>query len=111
MTECGSSNDMNFIDGIKKISQKPIFDENHKIAYNYANQWTLDAEYIKQNYPKEYYKENEDGTIDVKLTLYFKPQSYFYLGLLISGLTLLSLVIYLIFDFIKTRKNKNAKNS
>ncbi len=111
VTECGSSNDMNFIDGIKKISQKPIFDENHKIAYNYANQWTLDAEYIKQNYPKEYYKENEDGTIDVKLTLYFKPQSYFYLGLLISGLTLLSLVIYLIFDFIKTRKNKNAKNS
>jgi len=57
------------------------------MVYDYANQWTIDPEYIRANYPKEYYRENPDGSIDVRMTLYFRPQSYFYLGLIISGTT------------------------
>jgi len=86
--------------------KKPIFDNTHKLVYDYANQWTIDPDYIKANFDKSYYKENPDGSIDLELTLYFKPQSYFYLGLIISGTTLLGCVGYLIFIEVKKRKRK-----
>ena len=68
-----SSNGKNY------LYEKPIFEETHHLVNDYANGRTLDADYIKKNFPKDYYKENPDGSIDVNLTLYFKPQSYFYL--------------------------------
>jgi hypothetical protein len=72
----------------------------------------IDSNYIKQNFPKEDYTENPDGSIDVELTLYFKPQSYFYLGLIISGTTLLGCLGYLGYDFVnRRRKNKKLEIS
>jgi len=72
----------------------------------YVNGWTIDSKYIKQNFPKEYYKENFDGSIDIELVLYFKPQKYFYLGLGISGIILLSCIGYLGWCFARSRKRK-----
>lgn len=40
-------------------------------------------------------KKNLDGSYDIDLTLYFKPQSYFYLGLIISGATFIGCLVYL----------------
>jgi len=74
------------------------------IVFDYANGWTIDPEYIKKNFPKEAYTVNPDGSINLELTLYFKPQSYFYLGLIISGTTLILCLSYLSYDFIKRRK-------
>lgn len=51
------------------------------------NSFLIDPDYIKENLPKDRYHENPDGSIDLELTLYFKPQSYFYLGLVILGAT------------------------
>ncbi|MFA4817341.1 MAG: alpha-(1-_3)-arabinofuranosyltransferase family protein [Parcubacteria group bacterium] len=79
-------------------------EENHLKVNGYANGWTIDPEYIKQNFSKDYYKENPDGSIDVELTLYFKPQSYFYLGIIISITTLLGCLGYLGYDLAKRRK-------
>lgn len=105
--ECPSENKFYVWWELSKLWQKPIFDDTHKMVYDYANSWTIDPEYIKANYPKEYYKENPDWSIDIRLTLYFKPQSYFYLGLIISWTTFLILVFYLIIDSIRVRrKNK-----
>ncbi len=107
VTECQSENKIFVGDELSKLWQKSIFDDTHTMVYDYANQWTIDPEYIKANYPKEYYKENPDWSIDIRLTLYFKPQSYFYLGLIISWTTFLILVFYLIIDSIRVRrKNK-----
>lgn len=73
--------------------------------YNFGfNSWTIDPDYIKKNFPKEYYKENPDGSIDVTLTLYFKPQSYFYLGICVSGLTFLGLIVWLLVDWRREKK-------
>ena len=111
------------------LFSKPLFDSTHTKIYDYANQWTIDSktikeyvetnywdELLKQWYPKvlsdwrtdyKYYIENSDGSIDVELTLYFKPQIYFYIGLIISGTTFLLLVLWLIIASIpKRRKNK-----
>jgi hypothetical protein len=62
------------------------------MVYEYANQWTIDPAYIRANYPRSYYSENPDGTIDVRMTLYFYPQSYLYLGyIVLVGILILSL--------------------
>lgn len=96
--ECEAKKESSLIEWIKKLWETPIFDNTHQIVNGYANQRTLDADYIKKNFPKEYYKLNPDGSIDVNLTLYFKPQSYFYLGLCVSGITFFILLILLIRD-------------
>jgi hypothetical protein len=77
----------------------PIFDETHQSVYNYANNWKIDSEYVKANYPKAYYIENPDGTIDVEMTLFFNPQSYFFTGLIISGFAFVGCAVYLFYDY------------
>jgi hypothetical protein len=68
---------------------------NHFIANGYANAWYIN--------PEEYGR-GENFTV----TLYYKPQSYFYIGLIISGLTLIGCVGYLIWD-LRKRGHKNIE--
>jgi hypothetical protein len=72
------------------------------------NSFAIDPEYIKANFDKSMYKENPDGSIDVELTLYFKPQSYFYLGIIISGTTLILCLGYLGFYWFRRRGSKST---
>ncbi len=110
------------------IFSKPLFENTHHLVYDYANWWTISKDeiikYVDENYSKELQKEwypkqiangkldykyyilNSDGSIDVELTLYFKPQSYFYLGLIISGTTFIILVWYLTISYIRNRKEE-----
>ena len=87
--------------------KQPVFEDSHKLVYDYANQWTIDPDYIKANFDKSYYKENPDGSIDIELTLYFKPQSYFYLGIIISGTTLILCLGYLGYSFYRKKSINN----
>ena len=75
----------------------------------FLNSFIINPEYIKQNFSKEYYKENPDGSIDVELVMYFKPQSYLYLGLIISGTTLLGCFGCLIYDWRKRKLIETKK--
>jgi hypothetical protein len=103
-SECVSDKNVFSLDWATYFFKKAVFNDKHNLVYDYANQWTIDPDYIKQNFPKEYYTENSDGSINVEMTLYFKPQSYYYLGLLISGFTLLGIIGYFVYD-IRKRKN------
>lgn len=104
ITECiQDKRSFNFAE-IHFLYERDVFDDSHTTNEIYTNTWTIDPEYIKQNFSKDFYKQNPDGSIDVELVLYFKPQSYFYLGLLISGTTLLGCFGYLIYDWRKKRK-------
>lgn len=107
-TECEHTQKFSEGEELSYLWKEPIFDDRHKMVYDYANGWTIDAKYIKENYPKEYYTENPDGSIDMELVMYFKPQSYFYIGLLISGLTLISCIGYLAYDW---KRNRNKKKN
>ncbi len=49
--------------------------------------------------------KNPDGSYDIEMVIEFTPQRYFYLGLLISGITFITLIGYLGYDFIRRRKN------
>jgi hypothetical protein len=104
--ECKSENRFYAWGELSKLWRKPIFDNTHTMVYDYANQWTIDPEYIRANYSKDYYKENPDGSIDVRMTLYFLPQSYFYLWLIISGVTFFGCISYLLVSSIRVWRVK-----
>ena len=81
--------------------------------YHYKNEatlnsWTIDPNYIKQNYPKSDYTVNPDESINIEMTLYFKPQSYFYLGLIISLTTFTLCILYFIYDWRRNKKDRWA---
>lgn len=58
---------------------------NHFLANGYANAWCVDPE--------------EHGIDDnFNIILYFKPQSYYYIGLILSGLTFIGCIGYLLWD-------------
>jgi hypothetical protein len=82
-----------------------LFDHDYFLPQNTSFQndgrltsFILDADYIKRNYSKEYYTENSDGSIDVEMTLYYKPQSYFYAGAVISLSFLILCLTYLSYE-------------
>jgi hypothetical protein len=89
-----------------KVFGKNYFlpDGFHSESDAMLNSFYIDPNYIRQNLPSSAYKVNPDGSIDLDLTIYFKPQSYFYLGLIISGTALLGCFGYLGWDFVKRRK-------
>jgi hypothetical protein len=84
--------------------QTPIDNqENHLVANGYANSWFIDADNMCHN---GYCRKNPDGTYDFELIVEFHPQRFLYLGFLMSAMTFLSCVGYLVWD---CRKNKPSK--
>lgn len=71
---------------------KPVDDKYHFTANGYANAWYINPEEIDKK---------GDGSFVV--TLYFLPQSLFYLGLFISGMTFIGCVGYLVWDWRRGR--------
>jgi len=72
---------------IKYLFKKPLPEKYHLLVNGYANAWFIDP--------------NEIGKQNFTITLYFWPQSLFYLSLFISGVTLLGCLGYLGYERIK----------
>jgi len=88
--------------------KKPVVSEDkHLMANGYANSWIVNPADICEGNDK--CVKNPDGTYDFELVVEFWPQRLFYIGLGISGATLLSCVGYLIWDW--RRRRKDAKIS
>ncbi|AKH33216.1 membrane-bound lytic murein transglycosylase D [candidate division SR1 bacterium Aalborg_AAW-1] len=118
--------------------KKPVFDTTHKVVNDYANGWTIDLNspviasqakqsidtggdssttlgmtqdgeiYLQKGLREGWIIKNEDDTYTVYLTLYFRPQSRFYLGLGVSGLTLMGLLSWLLRDW-KRKRNISSR--
>lgn len=82
--------------------RKPLFTSTHRFINNYANGWSFSSFDIQRDLPSSAYRLNSDGTVDVALQIYFKPQSLFYNGVAVSVIYTLFLGILLI--FINTKK-------
>lgn len=54
--------------------KKTEFQDSHTRKSWLFNAWMIDTDFIKNNYSSEYFRENEDGSIDIHLSLYFLPQ-------------------------------------
>ncbi len=81
------------------LLRKPAVNESYHFKANgYANAWYINPEKI-----------NKDGSGNFTLTIYFRPQSYFYLGLFISMITLILSISYLFYDWKRDKEDRWAK--
>lgn len=96
-----ATQEMQFTPGdISYLFAQPLPEDNHFLVNGYANAWYIDPSQL----PK-------DANGDIDITLYFWPQSLFYLGLIISGTTLVLCIGYLVFDWNRGRRKKDGENT
>ncbi len=84
-----------------------LSDSIHTKSEAKLNSFSIDPKAIKQQMSSDQYTVNEDGSIDFTMTLYFTPQTYSYLGIIISGSVALLLFGYIIFNVYKRYEKKN----
>lgn len=72
----------------------PLPEERHIKINGYANSWVVDIKQLCSD--SQVCHRNEDGSFDVELIMEFWPQQVFYIGLTITGLTIILLVIFLL---------------
>lgn len=107
--ECYSGKSAGLLDVSYVTNENYLPDEFHIVSNGFANGWLFDPEYIKANFPQEYWEENDDGGINVRLTLYYQPQSLFYLGVIGTlGISLISLIFFACYK-LRNRKLHNRK--
>ncbi|HUQ85184.1 MAG TPA: hypothetical protein VM077_02570 [Candidatus Limnocylindrales bacterium] len=84
--------------------ERSIAKNTHTSTDVYTNKWVIDPEKVIKEIPSSSYRKNPDGTLNVSLTMYFKPQNNFYFGALITLITLLFCMLWLY--IIKFKKNE-----
>lgn len=102
--ECDGEEKLFENEDILYLFKKDVFEASHSLLHGYANKWIIDPEYIKKNYDHSYYTVNKDGSINIELTLYFVPQTYFYIGTIFTIIFLIAGGIYSV-----NQKKKNEK--
>lgn len=79
-----------------------INSENNKMhEMLQINSFSIDPSTIKKSLNENEYKINEDGSIDVEATIFFKPQVYIYVGFGITVLSALLLALFILFAKFK----------
>ncbi len=103
----GTVQNNNIPDGhiLQTLFEKPLPAKYHFVADGYSNSWWINLNYIKKLGP-QYYKINKNGSINFELIIDYWPQRLLYIGIIISGLTVILFVLYLIYDALKKRKTK-----
>ncbi len=90
-----------------------ISDEYHYKLNDFLNAWHVDVDQYCRN--GNMCTKNADGSYDMEMVIEFFPQRWFYLGLLISGTTLVGCLGYLGYEGVKRIrikiKKKNEKDN
>lgn len=88
VTECQKKYKFFEFRDLTRVFDKSVSEKNHFVANGYANAWYIDPE------------ESGIGK-NFTITLYFNPQSYFYGGMILSVLTFIVCIGYLLIHHIK----------
>jgi hypothetical protein len=85
------------VNDISAIYATPFEEDSHSLNHGYANEWVFDVEKIKKNYPVNTYSTNPDGSINLRLSVLFINQSWFFLGTIFSlcGFLISCLILFL----------------
>lgn len=95
MPDCSGTIAETFSEYLSLGFRKPLFDESHRVSFGYANQWTLNQTELLKRLPPGCYAATADGGITFDVYLYFSPQIYFYLAILISLLSAGTILFFL----------------
>ena len=85
------------------LFKKSLSNDAHTEVNGYANSWELDTDFIQKEFSQELYAVNDDGTLRLNLTVYYQPQSWYYVA---AFLTVVSLILGLVILVMKGRKKK-----
>jgi len=85
----------------------PISDQNHSMVNGYANSWIIETDKILAQ--PGFYKKNSNGSYDIEFIVEYRPQRFLYIGFGLSGAIIIGCLGYLVYVFIKTKKNKNNR--
>lgn len=91
-------------EGIRLHARGILLNQNHKETRYSTNQWTIDAAEISKSLPAGYYKARGAGVVDVDLAIFFEPQYYFNLGIIVSLVTLAGCLVYFLTPLLRRRK-------
>ncbi len=81
-----------------------VADEYHYQLNGFLNAWYVDTEELCE--VKQLCTKNADGSYNIEFVIEFWPQRWFYLGLLISGTTLIGCLGYLGYEGVKRIRRK-----
>ncbi len=107
ITECKEADKYILGDELSYLFKKPVFEKSHKPYTSFfINKWQIDAQFVRDNFTKESYTVNKDGSVNLRLVLYFVPQVYFYIGTILSLFIIGGNVGYLLYRGYKYYENK-----
>lgn len=86
------------------LFNKKIFIDQHILYDDIYNAWNVSANEIKNNPNQEEYEINPDGTVNVKLSLFYTPTTNKALFDSLSQITILISLLYILLHKIKTVK-------
>lgn len=78
---------------LRYLFTNPVWVQNEPKNY-LTNAWDIDYDTIRDRLPSSSYRVNPDGSYDIAITLYFKPQLTFIIGIIVT-LGVLMTAIYL----------------
>ena len=89
------------------ISSKEFESDRYHTKNNLGlNTFFIDPNVIKNILSADKYHKNSDGSINFKVTIYYKDQAYYYIGMFISLLGLISMLVMIIIKVIRNRYEK-----
>lgn len=80
-----------------------LSDKDHLQTDMKFNAFYINPTEITKNYDKKFYTINTDGSINLKLKLYYKPQDLVNIGSYVSLAALISVLTYLFINFFKVK--------
>lgn len=80
-----------------------LSNNNHLQTNVQSNAFYINPAEITKNYDKQFYAKNADGSINLKLRLYYQPQDLVNIGVYVSLATLMLVLTYLLIDLFKIK--------
>ena len=94
----GTIQNDNLNDGLpwETWQSKPVVNEdNHSMVNGFANKWSIDIKKICSN--NNACIMNKDGSYNISIILEYDTQKYYFIGLLVSGISLAISLLYVIY--------------
>lgn len=86
------------------IWRSPVFSNKHVEVNAYGNGWLINPQYVENHFSSSYYHKNANGTINFDLVVYFQPQSYFYISVILSLIVICSSLGFLMYKTVLNHK-------
>lgn len=80
------------LDEVGYLLRKPSFENSHEIS-QYANEWTIEEALLEDKNGDLKGASNSNGPVNVRLILYYQPQAYLLIGIMVSLMALLVLLL------------------